>query len=288
MWSVAVSTSTISRSRARVQPWIGGLTKLYRISECVTESGRAPVESWWSNGVSSWSRASSTSPAARASALKQWSQLPHLVHPVLGHQHRLPLEESAGRDGRRPEDVGGQFDGGRLSGAPRGDRVDEAVEGLGDGGHHLVEGGAGAIGAPRGFELLDRQLPPVRTPHHDRSVARAEQLAPLDHQLAADRGHPVSTSRFVRGEDRGAVDRVAEQVGAGEGRQLLGRVGQAEFDPASAQPDRVLSVEDRLDEGFAALGPGEHRGGGAWFQFDARAPPAPGRAGARRASRSDA
>ena len=41
----------------------------------MTESGRAPASSWWSKGSWNWCQASSGSPAARAIALKQWSQL---------------------------------------------------------------------------------------------------------------------------------------------------------------------------------------------------------------------
>ncbi len=54
---------------------MGGLTKLRSTSEWVIESGNAPCASWWSNTTWNWSQASSGAPGARASALKQWSQL---------------------------------------------------------------------------------------------------------------------------------------------------------------------------------------------------------------------
>ena len=54
---------------------MGGLTKLWSVSEWVMESGSAPRSSWWSNTTWNWSQASSGAPEASASAVKQWSQL---------------------------------------------------------------------------------------------------------------------------------------------------------------------------------------------------------------------
>src|SRR5690242_36095 len=76
---------------------MGGLTKLYRISEWVTESGRAPASSWWSNGSWNWPQASAGSPAARASALKQWSQLHTLSIQCLDISTAGRVRNPAGR-----------------------------------------------------------------------------------------------------------------------------------------------------------------------------------------------
>jgi hypothetical protein len=72
---VGVLSGSAARRRRRAQPWIGGLTKLNSSSEWVIESGRAPLAPWWSKTTWNWSQASSGRPAAKASAVKQLSQL---------------------------------------------------------------------------------------------------------------------------------------------------------------------------------------------------------------------
>ena len=85
--SARAARSRVGAGGPRVQPWMGGLTKLWRTSEWVTESGSAPLSSWWSKGSMELVPGQLGRAGGQGEGVEAVVPAPDLVHPVLGHQH---------------------------------------------------------------------------------------------------------------------------------------------------------------------------------------------------------
>ena len=172
---------------------------------------------------------------------------PHLVHPVLRHEHRLAPDESGRIDGRAPEHIGGEGGGAVGFDEPRQRRrvVRELVRACGD---HIVEFLHLAHRRTFGGELLDRDLPGCAVgARGDRPVPRPEQFRADHLEASAERRDPVAAARLVRGEDRGAVRGRHEEVVAGEGGEGVRRVAESHPQPATTHPQPTGGLEDHRD-----------------------------------------
>ena len=185
---------------------------------------------------------------------------PQLVHPVLGHEHRLTGHETARRDRCRPQHVGGK---GRSRGArvaPGRDVLEVVGEVSRAVGDDLGEGrGGGDRGLLRGH-LTDLGFPAcaVAAQHH-RAGRGPEVLATLDGTGTAEHGDPVTASGLVAGEDQRVVARVREQEGTAEGSELAHRIRDPQPEPGPAQADGVPAGEGGL-HGPLLRRPAEDRG----------------------------
>lgn len=183
---------------------------------------------------------------------------PHLVHPVLGHQHPGPGDQPGGTHGRRPDDVGGQFGGGGRGRAPRGHLVDELRErapcGLGD----RVERRRGRVRRAGGVELLDRDLPGAVRLRIQRDAARAaaQGLGADVGDGAGQHGDAVAAPGLVGREHVRVGGRVAEEVRSAErGEGLRGRL-DADAQAAPPQAHGVGRLVGEVDAS-ARAGPAE-------------------------------
>ena len=229
----------------------------------MTESGSAPESSWWSNGVRNWSSANAGIARGEGQRVEAVVPAPHLVHPVLRHQHRLAAQEPARR---RPSPTRARRRPARRPGSSRRairrrcrrTRRTRRPPRRPASSNVAVDAIRGA--APSRTPRSRPPSPPRRRrrpPRHRALVARAPPT-PSIAQLAAQRRDPVAATGLVRGEDRRPVDRVEEEVGAGERRQHLGGVRDAQVDAVAAQPHGVEASKTASITG-GRLGPREHR-----------------------------
>jgi hypothetical protein len=184
---------------------------------------------------------------------------PHLVHPVLGHEHGRAGEEPGGRDGGGPEHVAGEFGRGGRAVPPRGDGVGEAGEVAARRGGGAREVHRGRVGGSAGGDLLQRDLPRAAVRAHGDAASRgAELLLAGAGPVAGQERQPEAVPRLVEGE-HGRPGRIGEEVRSGEGGEGRFRGGDAQAQAGAGDPERPGVRERRGDPAFGRA-PREHGG----------------------------
>ncbi len=180
---------------------------------------------------------------------------PHLVHPVLRHQHRGPGQHAGRCHRRRPQDVPGQRRGRGRGVPPRGDRVQETAERSGRAVPDLREGVLGTIAGTRRAELLDRDLPVAgRGAENEPAFGLSQGLDPrgLRPPLMQHRD-AVAPTGLVGGEHVPLRGGVPEEVRAGEGGQLRLSGEQRQPETMPGDPHGVGGLEGRFDPAVVVL-----------------------------------